>query len=123
VNFLTLTVASCPKVVTSSTTGRCAMSGQQRLSREGTRRGINLASDLNFGLIAFVLLSAVAIIVAWKFPEFQMQYVASPQRRPQVSAPPAPSSHHAVGQAGGSSASRSGVTSIIGAGGGGRPSE
>jgi hypothetical protein len=68
------------------------MSGQQRLSREGTRKVSTWSSDLNFGLIAFVLLSAVAIIVAWKFPEFQMQYVASPQRRPQVSAPPAPSS-------------------------------
>jgi hypothetical protein len=54
------------------------MSGQQRLSRERTRKVSTWSSDLNFGLIAMVLLSAAAIIVACKFPEFQMQYVAGP---------------------------------------------
>jgi hypothetical protein len=54
------------------------MSGQRRLSREGIRKLSIRSSDLNFGLIAFVLLTAAAIVVAWKFPEIQLQYVAGP---------------------------------------------
>ena len=54
------------------------MSGQRRLSREGTRKFSTWRSDLNFGLIAMVLLSTTAIVVTWKFPELALQYVAGP---------------------------------------------
>ena len=54
------------------------MSGQRRLMRETTRKVSTWPSDLNFGLIAIVLLSAAAIVVAWKFPELQLAYVAGP---------------------------------------------
>ena len=54
------------------------MSGQQRLTREGIRKVSTWSSDLNFGLIAVVLLSAAAFIVAWKFPKLSLQYVAGP---------------------------------------------
>jgi len=40
-----------------------AMSGQRRLSREGNRKLPNRSSDLNFGLIAMVLLTVAAILV------------------------------------------------------------
>jgi hypothetical protein len=55
-----------------------AMSGQRRLSREGTRKLSAWRSDLNFGLIAMLLLAATAIVVTWKFPELALQYVAGP---------------------------------------------
>jgi hypothetical protein len=54
------------------------MSGQRRLLRERTREVPTWPSDLNFGLIAMVLLSAAAIIVAWKFPGIQVAYTAVP---------------------------------------------
>ena len=54
------------------------MSGQRRLLRERTRKVLTWPSDLNFGLIATVLLSAAAIVVAWKFPELQLAFVAGP---------------------------------------------
>lgn len=54
------------------------MSGQRRLLRERTRKISTRSSDLNFGLIAMVLLSAAAIVVAWKFPELQLAYMAGP---------------------------------------------
>ena len=54
------------------------MCGQPRLSREGTRKLSTWRSDLNFGLIAMVLLSTAAVVVTWKFPELQLQYVAGP---------------------------------------------
>jgi hypothetical protein len=53
-----------------------AMSGQQRLSREGNRKLSSRSSDLNFGLIAMVLLTAAAVVVTWNFPEIQLQYAA-----------------------------------------------
>jgi hypothetical protein len=52
------------------------MSGQRRLSREGNRKLSNRSSDLNFGLIAMVLLAAAAVVVTWNFPEIQLQYAA-----------------------------------------------
>jgi hypothetical protein len=54
------------------------MSGQRRLSREGTRKLSTWRSDLNFGLIAMVLLTTAAVVVTWKFPELTLQYVAGP---------------------------------------------
>jgi hypothetical protein len=51
-----------------------AMSGQRRLSREGNSKLSNRSSDLNFGLIAIVLLTAAAVVVTWNFPEIQLQY-------------------------------------------------
>jgi hypothetical protein len=54
------------------------MSGQRRLSREGTRKLSTWRSDLNFGLIAMMLLTTAAVIVTWKFPELTFQYVAGP---------------------------------------------
>jgi hypothetical protein len=53
-----------------------AMSGQHRLSREGNRKLSNRSYDLNFGLIAMVLLTAAAVVVTWNFPEIQLQYLA-----------------------------------------------
>ncbi len=52
------------------------MSGQHRLSREGNRKLSNRSYDLNFGLIAMVLLTAAAVVVTWNFPEIQLQYLA-----------------------------------------------
>jgi hypothetical protein len=49
------------------------MSGQRRLFRKGTRK---LSS--NFGLIAMVLLAALAIIVTLKFPGMQLLFLAGP---------------------------------------------
>ena len=49
------------------------MSGQRRLFREENRKPSFLASELNFGLIAFVLLAALAIIAALMFPEILLQ--------------------------------------------------
>jgi hypothetical protein len=54
------------------------MSGERRLSPEGIRKLSFRPSDLNFGVIAFVLLTAAAIIVAWKFPDLQLAFVAGP---------------------------------------------
>ena len=54
------------------------MSGERRLSREGNREPRIRTSDLNFGLIAMVLLTAIAIIVTLKFPEIQLKYLAGP---------------------------------------------
>ncbi len=52
------------------------MSGQHRLSREVNRKLSNRSYDLNFGLIAMVLLTAAAVVVTWNFPEIQLQYLA-----------------------------------------------
>jgi hypothetical protein len=54
------------------------MSGQRRLSREGIRKASNRSTDFDFGLIALGLLAVAAIVVAWKFPELQLQYAAGP---------------------------------------------
>jgi hypothetical protein len=54
------------------------MSGERRLSRRGNRGPRIRTSDLNFGLIAMALLTAIAIIVTLKFPEIQLQYLAGP---------------------------------------------
>jgi hypothetical protein len=54
------------------------MSGQRRLFREGNRAPSLLASKLNFGLIALLLLSALAVVVTLKFPGTQIQFVAGP---------------------------------------------
>ena len=54
------------------------MSGERRLSHDGIRKLSMRPSDLNFGVIAFILLTAAAIIVAWKFPELQLAYIAGP---------------------------------------------
>jgi hypothetical protein len=54
------------------------MSGQRRLFREGNRSPSLLASKLNFGLIAFLLLAALAIIVTLKFPGTQLQFMVGP---------------------------------------------
>jgi hypothetical protein len=52
------------------------MSGEHRLSREGDRKrsipSFRL-SELNFGMIAMVLLATLAIIVTVMFPEVQLQ--------------------------------------------------
>jgi hypothetical protein len=61
-----------------SITGSGAMSGQRRLSREGIRKPSNRSTDFDFGLIALGLLAVAAIVVAWKFPELQLQYAAGP---------------------------------------------
>jgi hypothetical protein len=55
-----------------------AMAGERRLSREGIRKLSFRSSDLNFGVIAFILLTVAAIIVTWKFPELNLAYVAGP---------------------------------------------
>jgi hypothetical protein len=49
------------------------MSGQRRLFREGNRAPFLLASELNFGVVAFVLLAAIAIVLTLMFPEIQLQ--------------------------------------------------
>jgi hypothetical protein len=54
------------------------MSGQRRLSREKNRKLSSRSPELNFGLIAMVLLTAAAIVVAWKFPDLTLAYVAGP---------------------------------------------
>jgi hypothetical protein len=54
------------------------MSGQRRLFREGNRAPSLLASKLNFGLIALLLLAALAVVVTLKFPGTQIQFVAGP---------------------------------------------
>jgi hypothetical protein len=54
------------------------MSGQRRLFREGNRAPLRLASNLNFGLIAMALLMALAIVVTWKYPDIQLQFLAGP---------------------------------------------
>jgi hypothetical protein len=54
------------------------MSGQRRLFREENRASSLLASKLNFGLIALLLLAALAIVVTLMFPGTQLQFVAGP---------------------------------------------
>jgi hypothetical protein len=54
------------------------MSGERRLSRDENRGPSVRVSDLNFGLIAMILLTVVAIIIALKFPEVQLQDLAGP---------------------------------------------
>jgi hypothetical protein len=52
------------------------MSGERRLSREGDHKPSILPfrlSEMNFGLIAMVLLATLAIIVTLMFPEIQLQ--------------------------------------------------
>jgi hypothetical protein len=52
------------------------MSGERRLSREGDRKPSILPfrlSEMNFGLIAMVLLATLAIIFTLMFPEIQLQ--------------------------------------------------
>jgi hypothetical protein len=51
----------------------CAMSGEHRLLREGNRAPPILASKLNFGVVAFVLLGSIAIVLTLMFPEIQLQ--------------------------------------------------
>jgi hypothetical protein len=48
------------------------MSGQRRLFRKRTRK------LPNFGLIALLLLAALATIVTLKFPGMQLQFMAGP---------------------------------------------
>jgi hypothetical protein len=48
------------------------MSGQRRLFRGGNRGPPLLASKLDFGVVAFVLLAAIAILTLM-FPEIQLQ--------------------------------------------------
>jgi hypothetical protein len=55
------------------------MSGQRRLFRAGNRAPSILASKLNFGLIALLLLlAALAVVVTLKFPGTQLQFIAGP---------------------------------------------
>jgi hypothetical protein len=54
------------------------MSDQRRLFREGNRAPSLLASKLNFGLIALLLLAALAIVVTLIFPDTQLQFAAGP---------------------------------------------
>ncbi len=52
------------------------MSGERRVSREGDRKPSFPSfrpSELNFGLIAMVLLATFAVIVTLMFPEIQLQ--------------------------------------------------
>jgi hypothetical protein len=49
------------------------MSGGRRLLREGNRAPSILASKLNFGVVALVLLVAIATILTLMFPEIQLQ--------------------------------------------------
>jgi hypothetical protein len=49
------------------------MSGQCRTRREGNRKPSLLTSKLNFGVVAFMLLAAIAIAVTLMFPEIQLQ--------------------------------------------------
>jgi hypothetical protein len=55
------------------------MSGQRRLFREGTRKLSTWRSDLNFGLIAMVLLTTAAVVVTWKFPELTPRMLPGPR--------------------------------------------
>jgi hypothetical protein len=48
------------------------MSGQRRFFRKGTRK------LPNFGLIAFLLLAALAIVVTLEFPGTQLQFMVGP---------------------------------------------
>ena len=54
------------------------MSGQRRLFREGNRAPSLLASKLNFGVIAMVLLATLAITATLMFPDVQLQFLAGP---------------------------------------------
>jgi hypothetical protein len=54
------------------------MSGQHRLSREGNRAPSPVVSNLNFGLIAMVLLATLAITATLMFPDVQLQFLAGP---------------------------------------------
>jgi hypothetical protein len=54
------------------------MSGERRLFREGNRVPSLPASKLNFGVIALLLLAALAITVTLKFPGTQLQFMAGP---------------------------------------------
>ncbi len=54
------------------------MSGQRRLFRDGNRASSPLASKLNFGLIALLMLAALTVVVTLKFPGTQLQFVAGP---------------------------------------------
>jgi hypothetical protein len=54
------------------------MSGQRRLFRDGNRAPSRLTSKLSFGLIAFVLLGALAIFVTLKFPGTQLPFLTGP---------------------------------------------
>jgi tryptophan-rich sensory protein len=49
------------------------MSGQRRLLRKGNRKPSLLAFELNFGLIAMVLLAALAITATLMFPDIPVQ--------------------------------------------------
>jgi hypothetical protein len=49
------------------------MSGQRRLFRGGNRAPPLLASKLDFGVVAFVLLAAIVIVLTLMFPEIQLQ--------------------------------------------------
>jgi hypothetical protein len=49
------------------------MSGQRRLFRGRNRAPPLLASKLDFGVVAFVLLAAIAIVLTLTFPEIQLQ--------------------------------------------------
>jgi hypothetical protein len=49
------------------------MSGQRRLFREGNRAPSLVVSNLNFGLIAMVLLTVLAITATLMFPDIQLQ--------------------------------------------------
>jgi hypothetical protein len=49
------------------------MSGQRRLFREGNHNPSLPTSGLNFGLIAMMLLMALAIIAPPMFPDIQLQ--------------------------------------------------
>jgi hypothetical protein len=49
------------------------MSGERRLFHERDRAPSIVASRLNFGVVAFVLLAAIAILLTLMFPEIQLQ--------------------------------------------------
>jgi hypothetical protein len=49
------------------------MSGERRLFHEGDRAPSIVAARLNFGVVAFVLLAAIAIFLTLMFPEIQLQ--------------------------------------------------
>jgi hypothetical protein len=54
------------------------MSGQRRLFHDGDRAPSVRVSKWSFGLIAFLLLAALAVIITVKFPGIQLQFVAGP---------------------------------------------
>ena len=54
------------------------MSGQRRRFREGNRKLSLLSSEMNFGLIALVLLAALATTATLMFPDIQSQFLAGP---------------------------------------------